>query len=183
VPPPAAALTVVWAYHRTGKFAFHALTGALETDPRTAAVPIEFATGVAALVAAIAQARSTGRRVLVGWSSFSPGFPALVAELVAVRQAVADALVLHVAGGVHASAEPAATLRAGFDLVAVGEGELLIRDLVATLCAGGEPRAVTGVAHLDAAGRLVRNGRGELYGQWQQQEITAQRLAQGRSPE
>ena len=42
-------LTVVWAYRRTGKFAFHVLTGALEIDARTVNVPIEFANGVDAV--------------------------------------------------------------------------------------------------------------------------------------
>ena len=41
---------VVWAYRRTGKFAFHVLTGALESDPRVRGVSIEFANGVDAVV-------------------------------------------------------------------------------------------------------------------------------------
>ena len=37
---------------------------------------------------------------------------------------------MHVAGGVHASAEPLGTLAAGFDLVVIGEGETTVRELV-----------------------------------------------------
>jgi len=151
-------LTVVWAYRRTGKFAFHVLTGALETDARTVGVPIEFGNGVRAVVAAVQRALAQGYRVLVGWSFYSPDFALLANELREVKGQVDDVRVLHVAGGVHATAEPEATLRAGFDLVALGEGELLVRELVHTLNAGGDPHAVAGIGWLDN-GVLRRNGR------------------------
>ncbi|HQR54289.1 MAG TPA: hypothetical protein PLZ79_13555, partial [Burkholderiales bacterium] len=113
-------LTIVWAYRRTGKFAFHVLTGALETDARTANVPIEFANGVDAVVAAITRALAgPAARVLVGWSFYSPDAAAMTAELQAVKARSADPRVVHVCGGVHATAEPEATLRAGWDLLAI----------------------------------------------------------------
>lgn len=152
-------LSVVWAYRRTGKFAFHALTGALETDPRTADVPIEFGNGVEAIAATIRAARARGERVLCGWSFYSPDAARMRGELQAVKALVDDPHVVHVAGGVHATAEPAATLHAGFDLVATGEGELPIRDLVHDLRVGGDGRSVAGMVSLDAAGELRRNGR------------------------
>ncbi len=155
-------LTVVWAYRRTGKFAFHVLTGALASDARTAAVPIVFANGVDAVVATIHDALAApGARVLVGWSFYSPDFALLARELAAVKARGADARVLHVAGGVHATAEPEATLRAGFDLVAVGEGERLAIDLVSCLRDGGDARSLAGIASLDDRGALRKNGRAE----------------------
>ena len=151
-------VTVVWAYRRTGKFAFHVLTGSLETDPRTAGLPIEFGNGVEAVVAAVKLALARRERVLVGWSFYSPDFAALTKELRAVKARIDDPRVLHVAGGVHATAEPEATLRAGFDLVAMGEGEVMVRDLVQDLREGGDGRSVSGIASLEG-GRLRRNGR------------------------
>lgn len=149
-------LTVVWAYRRTGKFAFHVLSGALASDPRTCAVPLVFANGVDAVVAAISSALSLGRRVLVGWSFYSPDAARMVSELRAVRARSDDGRVLHVAGGVHATAEPLATLRAGFDAVALGEGEVTVCALVAALQSGDDPRpaaaAVDGLAWLETGG-------------------------------
>ncbi len=142
-------LTVVWAYRRTGKFAFHVLSGALQQDARTRQVVLEFGNGVDAVVEATIAALVRGDRVLVGWSFYSPDAAQMFAELRAVRARLPDTRVLHVAGGVHASAEPAATLGAGFDLAAIGEGEGLVCDLVAALDAGTDPRAVAGVAWLD----------------------------------
>ena len=141
-------LTVLWAYRRTGKFAFHVLTGALEAAADLADLPIGFANGVAPLRAAIEQALATSARVLVGWSFYSPDFRRLAAELHAVRESVRDPRVLHVAGGVHASAEPLQTLQAGWDLVALGEGEQIILDLVRTLRTGADPRGVAGIGWL-----------------------------------
>ncbi|MCR9244299.1 MAG: TIGR04013 family B12-binding domain/radical SAM domain-containing protein [bacterium] len=152
-------VTVVWAYRRTGKFAFHVLTGALESDPRTADVPIEFSNGVTAVGEAIDRAVAAGRRVLVGWSFYSPDFALMTRELAELLPRHRAGGVLHVAGGVHATAEPAATLRAGFDLIATGEGEHLIRDLVLALQSDADPHSVQGIAWLDAAGELRRNGR------------------------
>ncbi len=159
-PAAAPALAVVWAYRRTGKFAFHVLTGALESDPALGGVPIEFANGVDAVVAAIGAARARGQRVLVGWSFYSPDFALLAGELAQVRARADGPDVLHIAGGVHASAEPLATLRAGWDLVAIGEGELLVRGLVRTLQRGGDPRALGGIGWRDGD-QLRRNGRAE----------------------
>ncbi|MFK7738722.1 MAG: TIGR04013 family B12-binding domain/radical SAM domain-containing protein [Planctomycetota bacterium] len=160
-------VTIVWAYRRTGKFALHVLTGSLEAwladDSGSAALDVcmEFANGVEPLVSAVQRALAAGRRVLVGWSFYSPDFAIASRELAEVRSLSPNGGdVLHVAGGVHASAEPLATLRAGFDLVAVGEGELLIRDLIAAYAAGGDVAAVSGIASL-RDGQLQRNGRSD----------------------
>lgn len=177
-PSPARAhdVAVVWAYRRTGKFAFHVLTGALETDARTKDVPIEFANGVDAVVTAITASLANGAsRVLVGWSFYSPDAAEMTAELHAVKARVVDPRVVHVCGGVHATAEPEATLRSGFDLVAVGEGEQLVRELVVCLQSGGDATTLPGIASLRDAhpsraseagvlvpdGTLRKNGRAD----------------------
>ncbi len=165
VAPAAAGLAVVWAYRRTGKFAFHVLTGALESAPDLTQVPVTFANGVDAVCAAIGEAQSRGARVLVGWSFYSPDFAAMTEELRAVRARTSSQDVLHVAGGVHASAEPLQTLRAGFDLVAIGEGEILVREIVRAMLRGESPRGLQGTAWLDGddarSAPMKRNGKAE----------------------
>ena len=156
----AGAVTGVWAYRRTGKFALHVLTGALSTNPRTRDVPLVFANGVDAVAEAVTAALASGRQVLVGWSFYSPDFALLRDELRQVRALVDDPRARHVAGGVHASASPEETLRAGFDLVAVGEGEQLIQDLVVALQDGAPLEDVGGVASLQGDA-LRKNGRAD----------------------
>jgi len=73
---------------------------------------------------------------LVLWSFYSPDAGAMAAELAAVRAAApepAGSLVLHVAGGVHATAEPQHVLDCGWDLAAIGEREATILALVRAL--------------------------------------------------
>jgi hypothetical protein len=73
--------------------------------------------------------------VLVLWSFYSPDPEALAAELAAIKAAAPGAL--HVAGGVHATAEPVQTLDAGWDIAAVGEGETTL--LALADARGGRP--------------------------------------------
>jgi B12-binding domain/radical SAM domain protein len=160
---------------RSGIAALNCVAGAVPED-----VPVRFAKTREELVGAVADARAAGRQALVAWSFYSVDADAAAADLAAVRPGTEGAL--HVAGGVHATAEPLATLRAGFDLVAIGEGESTIRATFHALARGDDPRSLRGMAHLDARGGLVSHGPGERrpldafpsfrHGRWQAIEIT-----------
>jgi B12-binding domain/radical SAM domain protein len=101
-------------------------------------------------------ALETGAKVLVLWSFYSPDAAALAAELAQIRSLADGPGVLHVAGGVHATAEPVQTLDAGWDVAAVGEGEAT---LLALDDARGDLTGIPGLASRDAAGYLVRTGK------------------------
>lgn len=149
----------VLAYHvRSGKVGLNVVTGALATDPVAAAAEVLFVRNPDELAAAIA-ARA-GRPVVVAWSFYSTDLARATADLARVRAATAAGIAWHVAGGVHATSEPEATLRAGWDQVAIGEGEGTLIALVRALASGDDPRAVRGTAHL-ALGALVTTGRAE----------------------
>jgi radical SAM superfamily enzyme YgiQ (UPF0313 family) len=119
---------------RSGLTALNVVTAALETDPRTRDVDVVFAKSANEMIRAVAEAEGT---VIGAWSFYSPDFPAASEDLARVRVSAPNAL--HVAGGVHASAEPRATLEAGFDLVVVGEGERTFIELVASVAEGRDP--------------------------------------------
>ena len=59
-----------------------------------------------------------------------------------------------VAGGPHATAEPAEVLAHGFDAVVLGEGEETIVDLIRALRSGGNLSGVAGLAWSDDAGSM-----------------------------
>jgi B12-binding domain/radical SAM domain protein len=150
VPPPARPTVI--AYHaRSGIAALNVVTAALEADARTSGLDVLFVKTPAALAAACCAA--TGP-VVVAWSFYSPDFARMKAELAAARGLGADR-ALHVAGGVHATAEAHATLAAGWDLVAVGEGEATFVEIVAALANAASPH-VRGTAWLD--GVAMHNG-------------------------
>jgi B12-binding domain/radical SAM domain protein len=146
---------LVLHYRRTARSALNVLLGAVESHPATAALPAVLAEGEGEVASAI---RAAPGPVVVAWSFFSASLAEAAAELGRIRAATPGAGSLHVAGGPHASGDPAGTLRAGFDLAAIGEGEETLPALLARVAAGEDPRAVPGLAWLEA-GRLRASGR------------------------
>ena len=142
----------------TCRFAWNALLGAVRAHPASAGVAIAVARSPAAVARAAGAALAEGRRPVVGWSFYTASAAAVAVELAAVRAAVPDPRVLHLAGGAHATAAPEATLRAGFDLAAVGEGEETLPRLLAVIAGGADPRGVPGLAWLEG-GALRASGR------------------------
>ncbi len=111
-----------------------------------------------ALAEAIEAARGEGP-VVVAWSFYSTDFLRAREAMAWIRAHARSEGVLHVAGGVHATAEPEQTLRAGFDLVVLGEGEATFVELFVALAEGRDPCGLPGTAHL-IGDRLVSRGPG-----------------------
>lgn len=145
---------IVAMHTRSGKVALNVVTAALDAVEATRGREIVFASDVETMANALRDG------AIAAWSFYSPDFPAAERDLAEVRARTAGLSVLHVAGGVHATAEPYATLRAGFDLVAIGEGEATFVEIVRAHDEGRDVRALAGTAHLDR-GRLVSHGPGE----------------------
>jgi B12-binding domain/radical SAM domain protein len=159
---PAGLPTLVVDHTRNGVVAMNVLTAALRADPRTASMTIRFAKDVEAIVDETVAASARGERVVVAWSFYSPEFGQIVADLARVRSALRERNVeaLQLAGGGHATAEPRATLDAGFDLVAIGEGERTIVDFVTAMARGDDPAQVEGIGRLES-GAYRSTGSGQ----------------------
>ncbi len=149
-------LVLVLRYRKAVTYGLHVLLGALETHETPTAYDVRFAQTVDAAVAEIRAGLARARRVLVLWSFYSPDAAALAEEVAAIKAAAPGAV--HVAGGVHATAEPVQTLDAGWDVAAVGEGETTLLGLVD---AGGDPSGVPGLVYRDPAGTVVKTGRAQ----------------------
>ncbi len=153
--PPRA--TLVLADRPAARPALVALAGAVEGSALSSRVALVLARGPAAVAQAARRGRSAGDAVAVAWSFYSADAAEVARELARAR-ADAPTDVLHLAGGVHATAEPEATLGVGFDLVARGEGEETILAVLARLLADEDPRAVPGLAWREG-GRTATSGR------------------------
>jgi B12-binding domain/radical SAM domain protein len=151
-------LVLILRYRKAITYGFHVLLGALEEHETATPYVVRFAESPEGTAAEIRTALGGDARVLVLWSFYSPDAQALAAELASIRSMADGPRVTHVAGGVHATAEPVQTLDAGWDVAAVGEGETTLLRLVD---AGGEPAGVPGLVYRDAGGRIVRTGRPE----------------------
>ncbi|GGN90403.1 B12-binding domain-containing radical SAM protein [Actinoplanes lobatus] len=149
-------LVLVLRYRKAVTYGFHALLGALGQHETATRYEVRFGEDVESAAAQIRDAVASGARVYVLWSFYSPDAAALAEELKQIR-ALADAPnVTHLAGGVHATAEPVQTLDAGWDMAAIGEGESTLLSLVD---AKGDPTGITGLAYRDATGNLIRTGK------------------------
>jgi B12-binding domain/radical SAM domain protein len=153
-------VSLVLSYQYPGKYAFTVLAGAVEAEPSLSDVTLHFPRDRETLLDTLRQRADAGDTVVAAWSFYSASFAPCAEELAWVRERLEGRQVLCIAGGVHATAETAQTLRAGFDLVAVGEGERTLIELLGRLKRGEDPKATRGMARLEGD-RLVQNGRGE----------------------
>jgi B12-binding domain/radical SAM domain protein len=150
-----AEVCVVVRYRKAVSYGMHALLAALEA----AGADCEVRLGRTAAECAEQIGAAAAGTVLVLWSFYSPDADAMAAELAAVRAATparAAPRVLHIAGGVHATAEPQHVLDSGWDLCAIGEGESTILALVGALREGRELTGVPGLAVRDHDGVALR---------------------------
>jgi B12-binding domain/radical SAM domain protein len=149
------------AYHRpSNKYSLNVIVGALETVLQPQDGEIIFVSKEEALVSAVRDAQNRRHKVVVGWSVHSPQFVETVAQLSALRLVLTNDQVIHLAGGTHPTAEPEQTLRAGFDAVAIGEGEKMIVEFVTRLLRGEDLFQTKGIAYL-SNGKYISNGFGD----------------------
>jgi B12-binding domain/radical SAM domain protein len=144
-------VSVVVRYRKAVTYGVHALLAALETaeiehDLRLGTTPEETAEHITA---------SEAGRVLVLWSFYSPDAEDMAAELATVK-ALSGGRGLHIAGGVHATAEPQQVIDAGWDLAGIGEGESTIIALVRALQDDRPLTTVPGLAIKDEDGIALR---------------------------
>lgn len=144
-----------------GKFAFTVLAGALEREEDAGGLALHFAKSREQMLDVAIAAADRGEATVLAFSFYSPGFPEAVEDLQWIRARLEGRKVLCIAGGVHATSETEETLQAGFDLVAVGEGEKTILELVRRLRAQESLERLPGSSRL-VDGRVVSSGKGEL---------------------
>jgi B12-binding domain/radical SAM domain protein len=141
--------------------ALNVIAAALGASARTADVEVRFVKRPDELRATLRELEGSGCTPVVGWSFYSPDFAAAAEDLAATREGLGPSRAIHVVGGVHASAEPLATLRAGFDLCVIGEGEATAIELFTRILDGRSLHGLRGTATLGGSGALSTHGPGE----------------------
>lgn len=153
-------ISIVFYYRKTGKYAMNVLAGALDSRTSTCNIPLYFPKTHQGLIDTCKTLQSQVDKVVVLWSFYSPDFNKIRRELQGIKKYLHSDSILHIAGGVHATAEPFQTLTAGFDYVAVGEGEQIVVDMATALVLNQPLLKVKGLAYLDQ-GVMVKNGKGD----------------------
>jgi len=157
---PVADVAIVFYYRKTGKYAMNVLAGALDSRDETCDIPLYFPKTHQDLMDTCHMLQSKVSRVAVLWSFYSPDFNKIRRELQGIVTHFHTNRIVHIAGGVHATAEPLETLQAGFDFAAVGEGEQIIVDVARALIRDTNLTQVKGLAYLDN-NSMIRNGKGD----------------------
>jgi B12-binding domain/radical SAM domain protein len=135
-----------------------ALTGALETDPRTEALPLRFVRSRVDWVRRVTRLARNHERLVVALSFATPNAPTVAQELDRLRTLDLPGVTV-IAGGPHPSGDAQGTLSMGVDAVVVGEGESALPALVQQLLAGESIVGLPGVVTRDADGQIVRGPR------------------------
>ncbi|MEW5739176.1 MAG: TIGR04013 family B12-binding domain/radical SAM domain-containing protein [Myxococcota bacterium] len=150
-------VSLIFSFRAPGKYAFTALAGAVESQADLSSITLHFPRRFEDLERTTRDSLALGHRVVVAWSFYSPSLPECAEELRLLRERVREDF-LAIAGGVHATAEPLETLRAGFDQICIGEGELALTELLRRLLRDEDASTTPGFARL-LHGRVVQNPR------------------------
>jgi B12-binding domain/radical SAM domain protein len=141
---------------KQNRHSLNALLGALETDRKLDDLEIRLPANEAQLGQNIGDALSAGRRPIVGLSFATPQFWQITELMCRLKKPFHDGLpALWVAGGPHPTADPEGTLRLGFDIVVLGEGEATLLDLLETVTADGGLAEVPGLAFRGPSGETI----------------------------
>jgi len=135
-----------------------ALTGALETDPRTEALPLHFVRTRGDWVRRVSRLARKHERLIVALSFATPNAPTVAQELARLRTLDLPGVTV-IAGGPHPSGDPQGTLVMGVDAVVIGEGESTLPALAKRLLVGESIAGSPGVVTHDADGQIVRGPR------------------------
>jgi B12-binding domain/radical SAM domain protein len=135
-----------------------ALTGALETDPRTEALPLHFIRSRGDWVRRVTRLDRSHEHLIVALSFATPNAPAVTQELDRLRTLDLPGVTV-IAGGPHPSGDPQGTLDMGVDAVVVGEGESTLPSLVKRWLAEESIVGLPGVVTRDANGQFVHGPR------------------------
>jgi B12-binding domain/radical SAM domain protein len=154
-------ISLIFNYQHPGKYAFNVLAGAVEASEIAHCVDLYFPRSREELLRVALDRGDRGETVVAAWSFYTPSFPKAANELRWFCTHAKARPILCLAGGVHATAETEQTLRAGFDLVAVGEGEHILLELLRRMLRGDDPKRTQGIWHMQD-GRIAGQGSGDL---------------------
>lgn len=151
-------LAFVAYYTKQNRYSFNALVGAVESAVDMAELPVYFPESEDELIGNLAQIINHHEIVVVGFSFFTTQLWLIRRTVNRLRERFGRRVIC-IAGGPHPTGDPMGTLSIGFDLVALGEGECTITDLLRVLRAEGSISEVKGIAFLDEAGAYQSTGR------------------------
>jgi B12-binding domain/radical SAM domain protein len=145
-------------YHKNNIYSFNALIGALETDPYFDQFPIYFITKRDKLIHGLKDIISKHILVVIGISFFTTQIWEIY-DLITTLKKKYSRKVIFLAGGPHPTGDPLGTLKIGFDIVVVGEGEKTLIELLKIIDMGKNFSHIKGIAYFNESNKFFFTGK------------------------
>lgn len=145
---------IVFLYTQHNRYSVNALTGAIESDPELAGLPLYFPRSSDALVETVSTLIAGGMDLMCCVSFCTPAYWDVKEVLARLRRLCAGRVFV-VAGGPHPSAAPESVLGAGVDVVVAGEAELVLPELIKRWVHSGDLTNLPALRYRAATGGLV----------------------------
>lgn len=137
-------------------YSFNALAGAIETRKELNELRILFPRNKEDLILAISNAIGQYEKVIVGISFTSNQLWDIQDTILELREKFGDKPLI-CAGGPHPTGDPKGTLKMGFDVCVIGEGEIIFPEILIKIKENSEFRDTAGIAYLDEDGNYFKN--------------------------
>jgi len=145
-------------YHKQNFYSFNAIIGALETCKDLKDLTICFARDSRNLIQELESIILNYEIIIVGISFFTTQLFETRDLIILLRKKFKDKCFL-IAGGPHPTGDPLGTLKLGFDVSFVGEGEEIIIDLIKTIDTNGDFRNIKGIAYFNDSHEYIYTGK------------------------
>ncbi len=145
-------------YYKNNIYSFNALIGALETDPYFDQFAIYFIPKRDELIHSLKDIINKHKLVVIGISFFTTQLWEIY-DLITTLKKRYSRKVIYLAGGPHPTGDPLGTLKLGFDIVVVGEGEETIIELLKKIDMGKNFTHIKGIAYLNESNDYFFTGK------------------------
>ncbi len=141
-------IALVIYYHKSNRYSFNAIIGALETSDIFDDLDIFFVRDEETLIKKLSDVVSKYEKVVACFSFFTTQLWDIKDLIANLRQKFNDSIVF-IAGGPHPTGDPKGSLNLGFDVVVVGEGEETFIELLKKIKGGSVIANIKGIAYVD----------------------------------
>lgn len=147
-------------YQKDNFYSFNALIGAIETDDRLSEIKIYFFRGKSDLLQGLKKIVSIYDTVILGISFCTTQIWEISLLIMEIKKSH-DNKVFIIGGGPHPSGDPVGTLKMGFNLVVIGEGEKTIIDLLLKANNSEDIHSIKGIGYFDEEDHYNFTGKQE----------------------
>ncbi|NHJ87496.1 MAG: TIGR04013 family B12-binding domain/radical SAM domain-containing protein [Asgard group archaeon] len=153
-------LAIVFHYSRANIYSYHALIGALETNPELSDIPFYFPKP-GSFLSQIDRLFSIERfqKLIVCFSLNTFQLPKVTDKLQKLATHPNRKRMIIILGGAHATAKPKEMLSLGADIIVLGEGEKTFTELISKIKNQDSIDEQKGIAFLDFNGTLVKTSK------------------------